>query len=337
MERTDFLEKISDFVPKNTGDYICYMIYNYTLKHRDILGFPRLGKDIPYFTITNDLYEKFASFIILCVENEKMPGADFMTRLACLLVESYDDEDTLSCGFWHSQPKSIALKLQDEVAREIKEMNELIFEEAIQQIPEFDESRMYPYDEREVSCFEDVLEYLRTWLRKGVSRETTYFINDKAHYRVASFRREDTNHFVLYQLSNHCFISAMQIGSTDIQLLSSFHRRYEDLLHETAERYCKFWKIPFKKPQKVTITSDLKCQLDEICERRFRFWDRRNESVTLDEWRKPLRKTRMVDMIVDAIQGQTRMCFKVFKVSKDGGEMLALRSFHCDVHTGNYI
>lgn len=111
---------------------------------------------------------------------------------------------------------------------------------------------MYPFYERGVHCFDDVREYLSSWLNPdNVESTDTIQHNGKPHQRVAGFRRAFVTHLALFEpeCRKYIFVTVRSDSSFDDDQtfpISNYQDTYDDMINDAATYYCNLWKIPPK-------------------------------------------------------------------------------------------
>lgn len=105
---------------------------------------------------------------------------------------------------------------------------------------------LYPFYERGVSSFEEVREYLASWLNTDINgKKEPIYLQGKVHFKIAGFVRAFVSHLALFEPIDCKFIFAIVAddGKDTIVPMSDYEGSYETMIDSAAHRYCQLWKI----------------------------------------------------------------------------------------------
>ena len=106
----------------------------------------------------------------------------------------------------------------------------------------------YPFYERGVNSYEDVHEYLRTWLKPEIGQgEISVMVDGEKHacIQLAGFRRAFVQHLALIKCdapSKYAF-AIRDDDKEELMCLTSWSDSYEQMIKDATSEYCRLWKI----------------------------------------------------------------------------------------------
>jgi hypothetical protein len=105
---------------------------------------------------------------------------------------------------------------------------------------------MYDFYQRGVHSYEDVREYLSSWLVKlGEDKQVPIMFNGKLHFQEASFRRAFASHLVLLDPEEQTYIFVVVAEDIGEQMMpiTAYENTYDAMIDSAARYYCKLWQI----------------------------------------------------------------------------------------------
>ena len=102
--------------PRSNGVKFRNTVFQHVINNRDLFGYPKGTKELPYMFVTNDLSRVFAEFMSLVVKHKDAPNLtgvkEDLKNIIDLFILSYDDVQACKCcGFHHSVSKEITQQL----------------------------------------------------------------------------------------------------------------------------------------------------------------------------------------------------------------------------------
>lgn len=105
---------------------------------------------------------------------------------------------------------------------------------------------MYPFYERGVHSYEDVREYLSSWLiHIDEDEQFPIMFNEKLHFKEAYFRRAFITHLALFdpEEQTYIFVVIDEDLNGEIVPITDYEDTYEAMLDSAAKSYCRLWGI----------------------------------------------------------------------------------------------
>jgi hypothetical protein len=104
--------------PITNGQRFRNTVFQHVINNRDLFGYVKGTKDLPYMFVTNDLSRVFGEFMSLVVQHKDAPNLtgvkEDLKNIIDLFLLTYDDLHAHACkccGFYHSVSKEITQQL----------------------------------------------------------------------------------------------------------------------------------------------------------------------------------------------------------------------------------
>lgn len=106
----------------------------------------------------------------------------------------------------------------------------------------------YPFYERGVRSYDEVRQYLATWLSADnvLDKNEPIYFRGKLHHPVARFRRAFTPHIALFEPveGKYIFVTVVDNGKDDtLHPMSEYQNTYEAMIDDAIRQYCRLWSI----------------------------------------------------------------------------------------------